>query len=75
MTEKRIRVQFDLTPEQVAHLDQLVQRSGLQTRAELFRAAFAAFEYLTDQAGEGWVVEARKGEAVERLMPLVSVAR
>jgi hypothetical protein len=73
MTEKRIRVQFDLSPEVVARHDRLTKQCGFQTRAELFRAAIAAFEKLVDFADEGWVVKAHRGEEVIQFLPLVSV--
>ena len=71
--EKRTRIQFDLSPERVARYDRLMTRCGLLTRAELFRTAITAFERLTDFEGEGWIVEARRGDEVIRLMPLVSL--
>lgn len=73
MKEKRIRVQFDLSPEVVDRYDHLAKQCGFMTRAELFRTAITAFEKMTDFANEGWVVEAHRGEEVIRLVPLVSV--
>lgn len=69
---ERTRVQFDLPPETVARYDRLAERCGLQTRAELFRVAITAFEKMTDLSEDGWTVEARRGEEVVRLVPLVA---
>lgn len=45
MPDKRVRVQFDFSPEALELLDQLCSQSQKKTRAELVRDALRLYEW------------------------------
>lgn len=60
---KRIRISLDLTPDEVAELDQLKRALKTRTRARLMRRALRFYAVLANLKGEGFLIQAiRKGE-------------
>lgn len=45
MTSKKVRVQFDFTPESLKRVDEMQQKSGASTRAEVLRNALKVYEW------------------------------
>lgn len=49
MNTKKVRIQFDFTPEAAERLDELVLESGSASRAELLRNALKLYDELTQE--------------------------
>lgn len=53
MTTKPQRIQFDLSPDQVADLDKLIELCGLSGRKDLFNNALSLFEWVVQERLQG----------------------
>lgn len=53
MSEKKQRVQFDLTPEVIKEIDRMMRMCGFTSRVELFRYAFGLFHIVLDETARG----------------------
>jgi hypothetical protein len=52
------RLQFDISEERVQELDDLVERTGLKTRAHLFNSALTLFEWAIREREAGRIIAA-----------------
>ncbi len=58
MTERRKeRVQFDFSPEALQRLDEIKQRTGASTRAEVVKNALRAYEWLVSELDQDSVIK------------------
>ncbi len=67
---KKQRLQVDLTPEQMAELDEMQVERRAVSKAQVVRDAFRVLRWLTRQLDEGWelrLVRNGKAKAVELL--------
>ena len=69
----RIRVQLDLSPEEVARLDSLRDACGLRSRSDAVRSALAVIDWMTSETRGGRkVVAMGDGLVSELVMPGVT---
>ena len=63
------RVQFDFTPEALKSMDEIKNRTGATTRAEVVRSAIKLYDWFTDEVKEDYVVEVqdRQGNVVFKI--------
>jgi|SRR6185369_1614276 len=61
-TEKQkpemVRVQMDLSEERIAELEQLIAKTGMTTRKDLFENALTLFEWAVEQREHGRIIVA-----------------
>lgn len=72
-----MRVQFDMADEAVAYLDDIKEKTGATSRAEVLRNSIAALQWLVEKAEDGFtIVAAKEGEKVakELSMPILQDA-
>jgi hypothetical protein len=50
------RLQFDISDERAKELDDLVERTGLKTRAQLFNTALSLFEWAVREREAGCII-------------------
>lgn len=67
-TTEKVRIQLELTPAMSAKLEQLVERTGISTRAEVLRRAISIFALLLDEEKAGNRIELVEGDSRKRLI-------
>jgi metal-responsive CopG/Arc/MetJ family transcriptional regulator len=54
------RIAFDVEPEALKQIDELMEKTGTTSRAELFRDSLRLFSWWTEKQNEGYEVVLRK---------------
>jgi len=63
---KKVRYTIDFSEKGAKHFDSLLNRSGLQSKAEVIRNALRLYSFCVNQADEGFItIFTRKGETVK----------
>jgi len=68
MGESKERVQFDFSPEALAHLDATVVKMDAATRAECIRNALKVYEWLVNDLSPDDVIEVRDAVSNEIIL-------
>lgn len=75
---KKVRVQFDLTEDKVNEIQEIMDKSGMSSRKDVFNTALTLLEWAIDESEQGHdiaAIDRAKKEFFSLRMPVLDTAK